>query len=71
MFILLKDHFSLQEMADCYLLLKLNEDGKTFSVVKERMGIFEKQEKEHYSMLKNYILSAFKMFKRKNNEETN
>ena len=37
MFILVKQHFTMQELADSHLVLKLNEDGKTFEIVKNRI----------------------------------
>lgn len=70
MFILVKDKFTLAEMGDSFLLLRLNDDGKTFSVIKNRAT--GSTDDHHNSMLSNFILNTFKLFKRKiENEETN
>jgi hypothetical protein len=70
MFILVKDKFTLEEMGDSFLLLRLNDDGKTFSIIKNRADGAKGD--HHNSMLSNCILTTFKLFKRKiENEETN
>ena len=56
MFILVKNQFTLREMGDCVMLLKMNEDGKSFDIIKNRVN--GAQGKYHMSMLKHWILSA-------------
>lgn len=75
MFILVKDKFNLEELGDSFLVLRLNDDGKTFSIIKDKAGWQSpKSEKIHNSTLAHFILSAylFKLFKRDvKDEETN
>jgi len=71
MFILVKDKFTLAEMGDSFLLLRLNDDGKTFSVIKNR-ALGSTDCDHHNTMLRHFILATFNLFKRtKENEETN
>jgi len=55
MFILVKDRFKLSEMAESTMLLKLNPDGKTFTIIKDRFT-GQANSIHHNSMLKHFIL---------------
>lgn len=68
MFILVKDKLPLLELNECELILKLNEDGKTFDILQNTRGIRNK--KNHISMLKHFILSVSPYPKEEENEET-
>lgn len=67
MFILVKDKVALTELEDCDLLLQLNEDGKTFKILRNKNGILDQT--CHNSMLKHFILSVSPYPKEEENEE--
>lgn len=56
MFVIVKDHFSLEESQNCELLLQLSEDRKTFKILKNRKGI--QDQTNHISMLKHFVLAV-------------
>jgi len=54
MFVVVKPHFTMQDTS--HLVLKLNEDGKTFTVIQNHVSGIEGT--NHISMLKHCILSV-------------
>jgi len=57
MFILVKDRFALSEMGDSQMLLRLNPDKKTFTILKDRIT-GQTNVVHPNSMLKHFILSV-------------
>jgi hypothetical protein len=71
MFVLIKDRFALSEMADSHMLLKLNPDGKTFTIIKDKFT-GQTNTVHHNSMLKHFILFGVPQKElEENDEETN
>jgi len=69
MFILVKDHFSLEEMGKSQMLLKLNPDGKTFTIIKNKVT-GETNAIHHNSMLRHFILAVSPYPEEGRDEET-
>jgi len=70
MFILVKDSLPLLELNECELILQLNEDGKTFKILRQDGKIQLKKNVHHNSMLKHFILSVSPYPKEVDDEET-
>lgn len=70
MFILVKDKFTLSEMGESQMLLKLNPDGKTFTILKDRIT-GQTNVVHPNSMLKHFILSVPQKELEDEDEETN
>jgi hypothetical protein len=68
MFILVKNQFTLEEMGQSQMLLKLNPDGKTFTIIKNRVS-GRHNEIHHNSMLKHFILAVSPYPEREENDE--
>ena len=71
MFILVKNQFTLKEMGDSVMLLKMHRDGKSFDIIKNRANEEAQQGNYHMSMLKHWILSALFAFSLPVKDETN
>jgi len=69
MFVLVKDRFALSEMGESQMLLKLNPDGKTFTIIKDRIT-GQTNSIQHNSMLKHFILSVPQKELEEEDEET-
>ena len=65
MFVIVKPHFTMNDVSN--LVLKLNDDGKTFTVIQNSVSGLDGT--NHNSMLKHFILSAVPP-KEENDEET-
>jgi len=66
MFVLVKDPLPIKEMDGSALVIRLNDDGKTFKIIRHPDSKICHTE-HHLSMLKHFILSV----QEKKDEETN